>query len=71
MCPGGRRVPDGNEFAAALTILQSALETGKNRHSRRHLYVSGEQSGVAEVSISNVMQSNGVIHVVRLVLLPN
>jgi len=35
------------------------------------LFVSGEKSGVAEVSIANVMQSNGVIHVVSSVLLPN
>jgi uncharacterized surface protein with fasciclin (FAS1) repeats len=35
------------------------------------LYVSGEKSGVAEVTISNVKQSNGVIHVINTVLLPN
>jgi uncharacterized surface protein with fasciclin (FAS1) repeats len=36
-----------------------------------HLYISGEKGGVAEVSISNVMQSNGVIDVVNSVLLPS
>jgi uncharacterized surface protein with fasciclin (FAS1) repeats len=35
------------------------------------LFVSGEKSGVAEITISNVNQSNGVIHVVSSVLLPN
>ncbi len=35
------------------------------------LYVSGEKSGVAEVTIPNVKQSNGVIHVVNTVVLPN
>ena len=35
------------------------------------LFVSGEKSGVAEVTTANVMQSNGVIHVVNTVLLPN
>jgi len=35
------------------------------------LFVSGEKSGVAEVTISNVKQSNGVIHVINTVLLPN
>jgi uncharacterized surface protein with fasciclin (FAS1) repeats len=35
-----------------------------------HLWVSGEKGGPAEVSISNVMQSNGVINVVTSVLLP-
>lgn len=36
-----------------------------------HLFVEGENGGVAEVTIPNVMQSNGVIHVVSSVLLPN
>ena len=35
------------------------------------LFVSGEKSGVAQVTISNVNQSNGVIHVINTVLLPN
>jgi len=34
------------------------------------LFVSGEKSGVAEVTIPNVRQSNGVIHVVNAVVLP-
>jgi len=36
-----------------------------------HVFVSGEKSGVAEITIPNVMQSNGVIQVVSSVLLPN
>lgn len=35
------------------------------------LFVSGEKSGVSEVMISNVRQSNGVIHVVNGVVLPS
>ncbi len=35
------------------------------------LFVMGEKSGLAEVSIPDVMQSNGVIHVVTSVILPN
>jgi uncharacterized surface protein with fasciclin (FAS1) repeats len=35
------------------------------------LFVSGEKSGVAEVTITNVKQSNGVIHVIDTVVLPN
>ena len=35
------------------------------------LFVSGEKSGVAEVTIPNVKQSNGEIHVINTVLLPN
>ncbi len=34
------------------------------------LFVSGEKSGVAEVTIPNVTQSNGVIHVISTVVLP-
>ena len=36
-----------------------------------NLYVEGAKSGVAEITIPNVMQSNGVIQVVSSVLLPN
>jgi uncharacterized surface protein with fasciclin (FAS1) repeats len=35
------------------------------------LFISGEKSGVAEVTISDVKQSNGVIHVINTVVLPN
>ncbi len=35
------------------------------------IYLQGAKSGVAEVTIPNVMQSNGVIHVVSSVLVPN
>jgi uncharacterized surface protein with fasciclin (FAS1) repeats len=38
--------------------------------SGKKLFISGEESGVAEVTISNVKQSNGVIHVINTVLLP-
>ncbi|MGH7041675.1 MAG: fasciclin domain-containing protein, partial [Acetobacteraceae bacterium] len=36
-----------------------------------HVYVEGDKSGVAEITIPNVMQSNGVIQVVSSVLVPN
>lgn len=35
------------------------------------IYVEGAKSGVAEIEVPNVMQSNGVIQVVSSVLLPN
>ncbi|HEX5326736.1 MAG TPA: fasciclin domain-containing protein [Acetobacteraceae bacterium] len=35
-----------------------------------HVYVEGAGSGVAEITVPNVMQSNGVIQVVNSVLLP-
>jgi uncharacterized surface protein with fasciclin (FAS1) repeats len=37
----------------------------------RRLFVSGAKSGVAEVTTGDVLQSNGVIHVVSSVLLPS
>ncbi|MBE7183211.1 MAG: fasciclin domain-containing protein [Methylobacterium mesophilicum] len=36
----------------------------------KKLYIMDESGGMAEVTIANVMQSNGVIHVVNKVLLP-
>ena len=36
-----------------------------------HIYVQGAKSGVAEVTIPDVLQSNGVIHVISSVLVPN
>jgi uncharacterized surface protein with fasciclin (FAS1) repeats len=39
--------------------------------SNGHLFVSGAKSGVAEVTIPDVMQSNGVIQVISSVLLPD
>ena len=37
----------------------------------KKIYIMGAKSGVAEVTIPNVLQSNGVIHVVNSVLVPN
>ncbi len=37
----------------------------------RRLFVRGAKSGVAEVTTGDVMQSNGVIHVISSVLLPS
>ena len=35
------------------------------------MFIAGEKSGVAEVSIPNVLQSNGVVHVITSVVQPN
>jgi uncharacterized surface protein with fasciclin (FAS1) repeats len=35
-----------------------------------HIFLSDENGGVAKVTIADVRQSNGVIHVVDKVLLP-
>ena len=37
----------------------------------KKIFIQGAKSGVAEVTIPNVLQSNGVIHVVNSVLVPN
>jgi uncharacterized surface protein with fasciclin (FAS1) repeats len=37
----------------------------------KDLVLTDEKGGMAKVTISNVYQSNGVIHVVDTVLLPN
>lgn len=63
-----RLVQQGHGEATLKTVQGDPLMISQNG---RRLFVRGEHSGVAEVSISNVMQSNGVIHVVSSVLLPN
>jgi uncharacterized surface protein with fasciclin (FAS1) repeats len=52
-----------------LKTVEGELPTVTEQGGR--LFLSGEKSGVAEVSIPNVMQSNGVIDVVTSVLLPS
>ena len=63
-----RLVQQGHGKATLKTVEGDPLTILENG---TRLFVSGEQSGMGEVSISNVMQSNGVIHVVSSVLLPN
>ena len=61
-------VKDGHGKAMLKTVEGDPLTVSE--HDGK-LVVSGEKGGVAEVSIANVMQSNGVIHVVSSVLLPD
>jgi uncharacterized surface protein with fasciclin (FAS1) repeats len=61
-------VKDGHGKAMLKTVEGDPLTVSE--HDGK-LLVSGEKGGVAEVSIANVMQSNGVIHVVSSVLLPD
>src|SRR5665213_4218639 len=63
-----KMVKQGNGKAMLKTVEGDPLTVSEQGG---HLYVTGEKSGVAEVTISNVMQSNGVIHVVSSVLIPN
>lgn len=61
-------VKDGHGAAMLKTVQGDPL---KITQKGDHLMVAGEKGGAADVTISNVMQSNGVIQVVDAVLLPN
>jgi uncharacterized surface protein with fasciclin (FAS1) repeats len=61
-------VQQGEGVAVLKTVEGEPLKISS---SNGHIYVEGAKSGVAEVTIPNVVQSNGVIQVVNSVLLPN
>jgi uncharacterized surface protein with fasciclin (FAS1) repeats len=63
-----RMVKDGEGKTTLKTVEGDPLTVSEQGDK---LFISGEKSGVAEVSIADVMQSNGVIQVVTSVLLPN
>jgi uncharacterized surface protein with fasciclin (FAS1) repeats len=63
-----KMVRAGHGTATLKTVQGEPLTFSQND---THLFVTGAKSGVAEVTIPNVMQSNGVIHVVSSVLVPN
>ena len=58
----------GHGEAMLMSVEGEPLKVSENNG---HLFVSGVKSGVAEITVPNVMQSNGVIQVVDSVLLPN
>ena len=62
-------VAAGHGKAMLKTVEGEPLLISENNDHQ--LFVSGEKTGVAEVSIPDVMQSNGVIHVISTVVLPN
>ena len=61
-------VRKGNGTAHLKTVQGEDLTVSQNG---KNLYVQGAKSGLAEVTIPDVLQSNGVIQVVSSVLLPN
>ncbi|MBV9249554.1 MAG: fasciclin domain-containing protein [Acetobacteraceae bacterium] len=63
-----RLVQEGHGQAMLKTVEGEPLTISATGN---HVYVTGEKSGVAEVTVPNVTQSNGVIHVVSSVLVPN
>jgi uncharacterized surface protein with fasciclin (FAS1) repeats len=62
-------VMKGNGKAMLKTVEGEPLTITTN--AQGHLFVMGDKSGLGEVEIADVMQSNGVIHVINSVVLPN
>jgi uncharacterized surface protein with fasciclin (FAS1) repeats len=62
-----KMIKDGGGKATLKTVEGETLTLSENGPN---IFVSGEKSGVAEVTIPNVNQSNGVIHVINTVVLP-
>ncbi|MBN4683604.1 fasciclin domain-containing protein, partial [Pandoraea nosoerga] len=60
-------VSDGGGKATLKTVEGDALTVMQKGNN---LFVTDDKGGVATVTIGNVYQSNGVIHVVDKVLLP-
>jgi uncharacterized surface protein with fasciclin (FAS1) repeats len=63
-----KMVKAGGGKAMLKTVEGAPLTLSENGSK---LFLSGDESGVAEVTIPNVRQSNGVIHVISTVLVPN
>jgi len=61
-------IKDGGGTATLTTVQGEPLTVTAKHH---HLYVTDAKGGVAEVTIGDVIQSNGVIHVVNKVLMPS
>ena len=64
-----KKIKEGNGTAELTTVeggkLWASLQDGQ------HIMLKDEKGGTALVTIPNVFQSNGVIHVVDSVLMPN
>lgn len=64
-----KKIKEGNGNAELTTV-----EGGKlwvTLHEGRHIMLKDERGGTALVTIANVFQSNGVIHVIDTVVMPN
>ena len=64
-----KKIRDGNGTAELTTV-----EGGKlwvMLHDGKHIMLKDEKGGTALVTIANVFQSNGVIHVIDTVVMPN
>jgi uncharacterized surface protein with fasciclin (FAS1) repeats len=64
-----KKIKDGNGTAELTTV-----EGGKlwvMLHDGKHIMLKDEKGGTALVTVANVFQSNGVIHVIDTVVMPN
>jgi len=64
-----KKIKEGNGSAELTTV-----EGGKlwvSLHDGKHIMLKDEKGGTALVTIANVFQSNGVIHVIDTVVMPN
>ncbi|MFY9701327.1 MAG: fasciclin domain-containing protein [Terriglobales bacterium] len=64
-----KQIKEGNGTAQLTTV-----EGGKlwvTLHDGKHIELKDEKGGTAMVTIANVFQSNGVIHVIDSVVMPN
>jgi uncharacterized surface protein with fasciclin (FAS1) repeats len=64
-----KKIKEGNGTAELTTV-----EGGKLwvlLHDGKHLELKDEKGGMAKITIANVFQSNGVIHVIDSVVMPN
>ena len=64
-----KKIKAGNGMAELTTV-----EGGKlwvSLHDGKHIMLKDEKGGTALVTIANVFQSNGVIHVIDSVVMPN
>jgi uncharacterized surface protein with fasciclin (FAS1) repeats len=64
-----KKIKEGNGTAELTTV-----EGGKlwvMQHDGKHIELKDEKGGTALVTIANVFQSNGVIHVIDTVVMPN
>jgi uncharacterized surface protein with fasciclin (FAS1) repeats len=64
-----KKIKEGNGTAELATV-----EGGKlwaSVHDGQHIMLKDEKGGTALVTIANVFQSNGVIHVIDSVVMPN
>ena len=62
-----KMVADGNGKATLTTVQGGTLTVTKNHHG---LWITDAKGGTAHITIADVMQSNGVIHVIDTVLMP-